>query len=411
MKQKNKIASNTIMLLIFQISKILFPFVTLPYLTRVLTTTSYGCVSYVKTIMSYMQILVDFGFLLSATKEIILSKDNHEKMQYVIGDTLIARVILGIVGLVIAIILAFSLPLLKDNVLFTILSYIVVFESIFLMDFLFRGLEKMHVITIRFIIMKVISTILTFVFIKSDADILLIPIFDIISSLIAILLILFEMKKMNLKCSFTNIKKTLNSIKISFIYFLSNIASTSFNALSTIIIGIVLDATNVAYWGICIQIIGSIQACYNAISDGVYPEMIKTKNINIIKKTFKIFIPLIIIGCIAAYFLAPWGFNLLGGAKYAPAVSTFRILVPTLLIGFMSIMLGWPTLGAIDKQKDVTISTIVSIAFNFAALLILILSNNFTVRMVAIIRVITEIVLFSLRYIFCLKNKNEFRRN
>lgn len=190
-----KIVNNTIMLMIFNIAKIIFPFITLPYLTRVLSTEAYGTVAYVKTVMTYMQIVVDFGFVLSATKDIVKSRENKESLAYIVGDTLIARVILGAIGFLIVAILASALPILRENILYTVLSYVVIFESVFLMDFLFRGLEKMHIITIRFILMKVISTLLTFILIKNDSNILLIPILDILSSTIAIILVFFEMKK------------------------------------------------------------------------------------------------------------------------------------------------------------------------------------------------------------------------
>ena len=36
-----------------------------------MTTEAYGVVSYTKTIMTYMQLFVDFGFMLSGTKDII----------------------------------------------------------------------------------------------------------------------------------------------------------------------------------------------------------------------------------------------------------------------------------------------------------------------------------------------------
>ena len=75
-ESKTKIVNNTVMLMIFHISKILFPFVTLPYLTRVLTVDTYGVVTYVKTVMTYMQILVDFGFALSATKDVVQTIKN-----------------------------------------------------------------------------------------------------------------------------------------------------------------------------------------------------------------------------------------------------------------------------------------------------------------------------------------------
>lgn len=407
MKNKN-IVNNTIMLMIFNIAKIVFPFITLPYLTRILTTDSYGIVAYVKTVMSYMQIFVDFGFVLSATKDIVKCREDKNEMERVIGDTMVARVILGGLGFVVVLILSLALPILRTNILYTMLSYMVVFESVFLMDFLFRGIEKMHVITIRFIVMKLISTIFTFVLIKDDSNLLLIPILDIISSSIAILLVFIEIKKLNLKMHFSGIKNIFESIKNSFVYFISNVASTSFNALSTIIIGIYVNATEVAYWSVCMQIIGTIQACYSPISDVIYPEMIRSKNINIIKKVLKIFLPIILLGCIATYFLAKPVLLILGGEKYLKAVPILQLLIPNLFVGFLSIMFGWPTLGAIEKAKETTISTVTSIVINIFLLVGLIITNNFNLYTIAIVRIITECVLFGMRYFYYRKYKELF---
>ena len=403
-----KIVNNTIMLMIFNIAKIIFPFITLPYLTRVLSTEAYGTVAYVKTVMTYMQIVVDFGFVLSATKDIVKSRENKESLAYIVGDTLIARVILGAIGFLIVAILSLALPILRENILYTVLSYVVIFESVFLMDFLFRGLEKMHIITIRFILMKVISTLLTFILIKNDSNILLIPILDILSSTIAIILVFFEMKKMNIRLKFSGMTNVFNSIKNSFVYFLSNVASTSFNALSTIIIGIYVNATEVAYWSVCMQIIGTIQACYSPISDGIYPEMIRSKNIGIVKNALKIFLPVIGLGCVATIFLAKPVLLILGGEKYLPAVPILQLLTPNLFIGFLSIMFGWPTLGAIGKAKETTISTVTSIIVHIILLVALIIFNKFNLYTIAIVRCITEAVLFGMRYMYYRKYKNLF---
>ncbi len=93
---EKRVAMNTTMLMIFHVAKIVFPFATLPYLTRVLSTDTYGIVAYVKTTMTYLQVLVDFGFVLSATKDIVKVRDDKDKIGLVVGDTLIARGILGI---------------------------------------------------------------------------------------------------------------------------------------------------------------------------------------------------------------------------------------------------------------------------------------------------------------------------
>ena len=48
------IVKNTVMLLIMNMAKLVFPLFTLPYLTRILTTNLYGIVSYVKAVMEKM---------------------------------------------------------------------------------------------------------------------------------------------------------------------------------------------------------------------------------------------------------------------------------------------------------------------------------------------------------------------
>ncbi|MGN0153772.1 MAG: oligosaccharide flippase family protein [Lachnospiraceae bacterium] len=409
MKKENQILKNTSMLLIFNIAKMLFPFITLPYLTRVFSTETYGVVAYVKTVMSYMQIVVDFGFALSATKDVVNVREDKKKLGYVIGDTLLAKVLLGIASFVLLAILTIALPILRGHRLYTFLSYLVVFESIFLMDFLFRGLEIMHVITIRFIVMKVISTILTFLMVNNDADLLLIPIFDILGSAIAILLVLYELKKLKLSVHISGLKKVWKSIYDSFVYFLSNVASTSFNALSTLIIGIKISATEVAYWSVCMQVVTAVQACYTPISDGIYPEMIKSKDLGLIKKIIKIMLPLIGIGCILIYFCSDIVMIILGGKEYLAAVPIFRLLIPVMFFGFFSILFGWPTLGAIGKTKETTISTICSVMLHIILLLVLIMTNSFNLFNIAIVRSVTEIVFFLIRYIFFRKYMNLFR--
>ena len=407
---RKNVIKNTSWLFIFQIAKIVFPFITLPYLTRVLSTEVYGTVTYVKAVMAYMQIFVDFGFVLSGTKEIVnlLKKNDKDNINAVVGDTLVARIILGLVGFVIVTVLSLIIPILKENIVYTILSYVVVFESIFLMDFLFRGFEKMHVIAIRFLLMKTLSTILTFVLIKNDSNLLLIPILDIISSTIAVVLVFYEINKLNIKFETTSIKNMLDKIRDSFTYFLSNAATTSFNALSTIIIGIVLNNEEVAYWGVCMQVIGSITACYSPICDGIYPAMIKEKNYKLIKNTKKVFLPIVIIGCIVLYIMSNLILKVLGGEKYLCAVLVFRLLIPVCFFAFLSIMHGFPCLGAIGKEKEVTKTTIVSVLFNIIAMLVLILFNKFTLISIAIIRVLTEIVMFSYRYYYYIKYKSLF---
>ena len=144
MPNLSQIKKNTFWLVIFQLAKMVFPFLILPVLTRRLSVEVYGNLTYVKTVMNFLQIFVDFGFMLSATKEFAkinqqktTIKKSTEKFEQVITNTLFARILLGLLGLIITILLCIFIPILHNNLIFTLLSYLAVFLSIFLFDFIF----------------------------------------------------------------------------------------------------------------------------------------------------------------------------------------------------------------------------------------------------------------------------------
>lgn len=398
---KKNVVKNTIMLYGLSIAKIIFPLITLPYLTRVLTVDSYGIVAYVKSVMQYMQIFVDFGFLLSGTKSIVEVRDKKNELGNVTGNILLARIILSAIAFGCLIIMTLSIPLLRDNCLFTILSYVPVLLSIFLFDYLFRGIEKMKIITVRFVTMKGMAAVLTFLCVKSDADIMWIPLLDIIGSLVAILLVLKTIKTFEIKIKMGSIKQAVRRVFESAVYFASNMATTAFGALNTVLIGAFLPKIQVAHWSVCLQIISAIQTMYNPIIDGVYPDMVKNKDFSLIKKILKLFMPLIFGGSAVSFVFAPLALRIVGGEQYVVATKLFRCLIPVLIFSFPAMVLGWPTLGAVGQQNKVTKSTICTAIFQVIGLAILILINKFNVLYLALLRGATEGVLLLLRAYAC----------
>jgi PST family polysaccharide transporter len=404
---KSNVIKNTMMLYGMSIAKIVFPLLTLPYLTRVLSVESYGVVSYVKAVMQYMQLVVDFGFMLSGTKDIVNAKNDHEKLEKEVGDILLARVLLAAAAFVALLGMIAVIPLLRANIGYTLLAFVTVFLSVFLFDYFFRGIEKMQVITLRFVAMRGIATALTFIFVHSDKDILFVPLLDAVGSLVAVILVFVELKKENIKIHFSSVSTAWKKLKNSFVYFASNMA-TAFGALNTLLIGAFLPATEVAYWSVCMQLIGAVQTMYTPITDGIYPEMIKTKSWKFIKRLLMIFMPIVFAGSAFSIAVAPYVLQIVGGEQYIAATSLFRALVPVLIFSFPGIVLGWPTLGALDKAAQVTKTTILSAVVQVASLLLLIATGHFTVMWIAIFRCVTEFVLMASRGWYCWKYRREF---
>ena len=407
---KGKVVQNTVMLYLMNFAKIALPLITLPYLTRVLSLNNYGTFTYVKTVMTYMQLIIDFGFLFSATKDIVEAGKDKKKIGSITGNVLIAKFILSFFSLLFLIILMIFIPLLRRNILFTLVSFVPVFLTVFLFDILFRGIEEMQIITFRYILMKGISTGLTFIFVKGNNDLMWIPILDIIGTLVAILWVWRTMNRMGIVLSFGTLKEAFNKIKISAVYFVSDIVSTAFGALNTLIIGILLSSSDVALFGLVSQLVAAVQAMYTPIVNGIYPEMVKTKSLNLIKKVLYIFMPLITIGCLIVFFGAGIILSIIGGSKYIGAGTVLKLMIPVLFFSFPEMLFSWPVLGVIDKVKETTATTIEATIVQITGLLLLIIFNVFTLNTITILRGITEFILFVLRWTIFWKNRYRFNK-
>lgn len=406
-----KVIGNTIMLYIMSFAKLIFPLFTMPYLTRVLTEEAYGLMSYTRSYMTYMQLFIDFGFILSSVKDIVKAGDDKEKIGIVAGNTFAAKGILCAMASVIMLCICLAVDILKTNWIFVLLSFLSVATTVFLADFLFRGIEKMHYITIIFLITKSISTGLTFAFVRDDNTMLWIPLLEILANLISTVISIGIIKKLEIKIRVSRLKDCLVMIKDSFTYFLSNVATTAFSALNTLIIGIyITDLTLVAHWSLCLNMISAIQGLYTPICNGVYPHMIKEKSLHFVHKVLALIMPVVIIGCVFSYLVAEQALLIVGGEKYVVAAPVFQWMIPILFFSFPAQLYGWPTLGAIGKVKETTASTVIASIVQVLGLIALIAFGRLTIISMAILRFSTEALMMVIRMSFVYTNRKSFQR-
>ena len=409
MNKETKTATrNTFMLYLMNIAKMVFPLLTLPYLTRVLSVPVYGVVTYVKATMQYMQLLLAFGFALSATKKVVNAHGDKVIISRILGDVQAAKLLLtGIGGAALAV-LTICIPILRQNVLFVVLSYVNVVITEMLADFLFHGLDRMEVLTIRFVTAKLIATVCTFLFIKNDSHLMLIPVFDCLGSLVALVLVLWEIKKLELRFAFTGFREALRMLKESATFFVSDMATTAFGAMNTLMIGFFSSSADVAYWGVVMQLVGAVNAMYTPITNGVYPTMIRTKSLGFIKKIMMLIMPVVTVGCLICWFGAELIVTIVGGAEYLAAAPVFRGMVPVMFMSFGVQLFAWPTLGPIGKIKETTATTVITAVTQLAGLVVLVLAGRFTLLNIALLRCLTEFMMLAMRLGICFHFRHEY---
>lgn len=394
---KNIFVMNTLSLYCMNVFRLLLPLLTIPYLARIFSTDIYGVVVYIKALMTYIQLFIDFGFLLSATKDIAITNDKV-KIGKIVGDTLIEKMILSFLVCILFFFVSLYLPIVKNNFEFVLISLAATLSNIFILDFLFRGLEKMHLVAIPFCIAKTFATILIFIVIRSDGDLLKLSLLDLISNILAILLSWYYKNKNSIRLSISNWHKWIYDLKFSFVFFLSNFATTIFGAFTTIITGIYLNTTLVAYWGLCMQMLSAAKALYSPITNSLYTREIKHKDIKLVKKIGRVMAIPMAMGTYILLSHSDFLMRIIGGDKYLNAGLYLKLLLPAFIFSFYSMLFGWPVLGAIKQYKLTTLTTILAALFQLLCMIILMVFDEFKLNLLAIICSLSEFILFVSRY-------------
>lgn len=393
---------NTVWQYGLQIAKYLFPFITLPYLTRVLGPDVYAVRAYILAAMTFAQVLLDYGFTAYGTKAIAENSGNKALIQSTMSCIAYLRLLLCIAGGATVALAATAIPILAANPLYVLIAYVGICFKALLPDFVFQGLEDMGIITKRFVVSQAISTILVFVFVHGSSDLLWVPTLEGLASLVALVWSWGNVLR-GRGLLFVRVvgSKLWDAFKASSIFFLSNAATTIFTALTTILIGIyVADTAEISYWSISMTAISAIQSLYTPITNSLYPHMVVRKDFALVKRLLKLGMPVVLAGTIAFASLSGVIMGLLGGESYLPGAYVIAMVSPVLLFSFPAMLLGFPVLAAVGRVGQLTASSVISALFHIVGLIVLVVGGWFTVANVAVLRCLTEFVLLAGRAMF-----------
>ncbi len=131
----------------------------------------------------------------------------------------------------------------------------------------------------------------------------------------------------------------------------------------------------------------------------------------LIRNILFVFLPLICAGTIVCYIISPFVLNIVAGKEYIEAAQVFRVLLPILIMSFPVAILGWPALGSINKVKETTLSTIYGAIVQVIGIILLLVSGNFTIINIAILRNLSESVMLLARCFYLLKYRDLFNNS
>lgn len=170
-EHRKRLAGNFISLSMVQGLYILFPIITVPYLVRVLGVEGFGFFAIIQNALMYLDLLVSFGFGLTATQDISRNINDPDKTSEVIASVYIIKLILFAISVLIIFICCLFIPYLREHILIAFISPLFLLGNLLLPDWYFQGIQKMRNITIIAFISKIISLLLIILLVKQQTDI------------------------------------------------------------------------------------------------------------------------------------------------------------------------------------------------------------------------------------------------
>ncbi|MBX6362175.1 MAG: oligosaccharide flippase family protein, partial [Acidobacterium ailaaui] len=190
-EDKKRVIHNFFSLTALQIASYVFPIITLPYLVRVLGPEKYGLIAFAQAFTGYFQILTDYGFNLSVTKQIAIERENKDKLNKIFSSVMLIKLTLFLISCLLMTIIVFSVNRFARE--FKVYFYtmgMVLSQTLFPIWF-FQGVEKMKYITLINVLSRLIFTTLVFVLVKSEVDYLIVPILNSLGMLICAFISLY----------------------------------------------------------------------------------------------------------------------------------------------------------------------------------------------------------------------------
>ena len=355
---------NYILNLINTGTQMLFPLITFPYVCRVIEADGIGQINFFQSIISYISLFTCLGIPMYAIREIARDRSDVVQMNRTAMEILLLHSMLTLVGYAIVAILCLTVPQIQVNIpLFLILSLTIFFTAIGC-EWFYQGIEDFKYITIRGLIIKTVSVVLLFIFVKSKTDLLYYGCYTVFGVLGGNIFNFFRLRKYihreNIIFSELHIKRHVKPVLKVFSF---SVVTSIYLQLNTVLLGFLKNTLAVGYFAAAtkvMQMLLTMSACLGSVmmprASHLIAENKEDEFSRLIQKSYDFTLAIALPMTIGLIFCAPSLITALCGVKFEHSILPSQIIAPIILMVAISNVFGIQVLFPKGKINIVTLS-------------------------------------------------------
>ncbi len=232
----------------------------------------FGLIAFATATIMYFQILTDYGFNLSATREISIYRENKEKVQEIFSSVMIIKLGLLILSFVLLSTLVFSFEKFRKDWEVYFLSFGMVVGQVLFPVWFFQGMEKMKYITFLNILAKGIFTVAIFIFVKQQSDYWKVPLLNSIGFILAGVLSLWIVyKDWNIGFKLVRFESIMRELKEGWYIFITSIQSNILSSSGVFILGLFAPHYIIGYYSAIEKLLKGFVSLFQPITQTLFP--------------------------------------------------------------------------------------------------------------------------------------------
>lgn len=357
-----KVLENIFSLTGLQFASYVLPLITLPYLTLVLGPERFGLTQYAISLITYFMIFTDYGFNLSATRELALVREDKQKVSMIYSSVMTIKIILTAISFLILYSIVTFVPKFSADANVYLLTFGMVVGYVLFPTWLFQGLEYMKYTSIINIVGKIIFTVLIFVCIHQASDYIMVPVINSLGNIVVGLLgVYVTFTKFDIHVMIPSINDLKYHLREGWHVFVSTIAINMYTTTNTFLLGLLTNNTLVGYYSIAEKIIIAVNGLLNPISQALYPFISRKVNnenketsIIFLRKLTKLMAVIGFVLSVGLFIFAEPVILLLFGETYSRSVIILQILSPIPFAVSLSTIFGIQTMLTFNYKKAFT---------------------------------------------------------
>ena len=342
-----------------QVANLVIPLLTLPWVLRALLPTAYGTYAFYGAIAQYFLLFVDFGFGLAGAKRVAETRSDPGKLSAYFWSVQAAKTMLCAIAISVALVALVVVPEARRDARVILATLPAVIGSVLSPTWLFMGLERMGLVSMAGLAVRVASIPFILLLVRDPGDAWIAAAINsagwIGSGLIAIAIIVRgRLIPHWVQPRWGNI---LAALVDAWHLFVSSAAVSLYVASNTVVLGLVSPPAQVGIFGAAERVRQAGLMPIPPISTAFYPRISRlvSEDLELAMATARRL--LLVLGAAMAmasiilFLAAPLIVHVMMGAGYEGAVTVLRIMSPTPFLVALNTVLGTLTMITLGYKR------------------------------------------------------------